>query len=148
MSLLATAIDREEQRPVLSARSCVHVHSSVFASMVSSIAFTLNVHTQSSHAHGIRPTLPTIFAGHDTRQTITINKISSALSKKYFNNTRQLHLQTKECFLPITPTLVKTPSTINIDIQSKLGTSSLPFCSIHPRVSSLFRIDYFENGRL
>jgi hypothetical protein len=86
--------------------------------MPSAISFTLEINLQSSHAHNIRPILPNIFAENDIQRTITINKISSAGPKKSSNNKR---LETKQCFLPLTPTIVQTPSPITIDIQSKLG---------------------------
>jgi len=84
--------------------------------MPSAISFTLNINPQSSNAHHIRPILPNIFADNDTQRTITNNKISSTVPKK-----RHQRLETKLCFLPLTPTIVKTSSPITMDIQSKLG---------------------------
>jgi len=79
--------------------------------MPSSISFTLDIILQSSNGHNIRPILPNICTDNDIKRTITINKISSSISKK---------LETKQCFLPLTPTIVNTSSPITIDIQSKL----------------------------
>jgi hypothetical protein len=87
--------------------------------MPSAISFTLDINLQSSNGINIRPILPNIFPDNDIQRTITINKISSSISKKSLNNKR---LNTKQCFLPLTPTIIKTPSPITIDIQSKLGT--------------------------
>lgn len=89
--------------------------------MQSSISYSLNINTQSSNAHNIRPVLPNTFAENDVKRTITINKIASATSKKNFNHKRAQRLASKLCFLPLTPTIVKTPSIPAIDIQSKLG---------------------------
>lgn len=86
--------------------------------MPSAISFTLDINLQSSNAHHIRPILPNIFAENDIQRTITINKISSSTSKKSITCKR---LETKKCFLPLTPTMVNLPSPITIDIQSKLG---------------------------
>jgi hypothetical protein len=86
--------------------------------MPSAISFTLDINLQSSNAHHIRPILPNIFAENDIQRTITINKISSSISKK---STTYKRLETKKCFLPLTPTMVNLPSPITIDIQSKLG---------------------------
>jgi hypothetical protein len=83
--------------------------------MTPAISFTLDIHLQSSNAHQIRPILPNILADFDIQRTITINKIAA---KKSSNQKR---LETKREFLPLTPTIVNTPSPINIDIQSKLG---------------------------
>ncbi|UJR33136.1 hypothetical protein I4U23_020593 [Adineta vaga] len=88
--------------------------------MSSMISFSLNINIQSTHAHQIRPVLPKISIASDIKQTITMNKISSSASKKYLNNKGYQRLETKQCFLPLTPTIVKIPSPINIDIQSKL----------------------------
>jgi hypothetical protein len=87
--------------------------------MPPAISFTLDINLQSSNGINIRPILPNIFSDNDIQRTITINKISSSISKKSLNNKR---LNTKQCFLPLTPTIIKTPSPITIDIQSKLGT--------------------------
>jgi len=90
--------------------------------MPSAISFTLNINIQSSNAHQIRPILPNIVSdNNNTQRTITINKISSSASKKYLHNKGYQPLETKQCFLPLTPTIVNTPSPITIDIQSKLG---------------------------
>ncbi|CAF3532760.1 unnamed protein product, partial [Rotaria sp. Silwood2] len=88
--------------------------------MQSSISFTLNINIQSSNAHNIRPILPNILADNDTQRTITINKISSSVSNKFVSNKRQQRLASKQCFLPLQPTIIKTPSLSTIDIQSKL----------------------------
>ncbi|CAF0744558.1 unnamed protein product [Rotaria sp. Silwood1] len=88
--------------------------------MQSSISFTLNINIQSLNAHNIRPILPNIFADNDTQRTITINKISSSVSKKFVSNKRQQRLASKQCFLPLQPTIITTPSLTTIDIQSKL----------------------------
>ncbi|CAF0828089.1 unnamed protein product [Adineta steineri] len=88
--------------------------------MTSAISFTLNINIQSSNAHHIRPILPKIIADNNIQQTITINKISSSISKKILNNKGCQRLETKQCFLPLTPTIIKTPLPITIDIQSKL----------------------------
>ena len=85
--------------------------------MPSAISFTLDINLQSSNAHQIRPILPNIFAENDIRRTITINKISSSISKKSITHKR---LEAKQCFLPLTPTVVNVPSPVNIDIQAKL----------------------------
>ncbi|CAF0942884.1 unnamed protein product [Adineta ricciae] len=82
--------------------------------MSSMISFSLNINTQSIHAHQIRPVFPKIPTESDVKQTITMNKISSTIPK------RCQRLQAKQGFLPLTPTIVNTPSPINIDIQSKL----------------------------
>jgi hypothetical protein len=90
--------------------------------MPSAISFTLNINIQSSNAHQIRPILPNIVSDNNNIQrTITINKISSSASRKYLLNKGYQLLETKQCFLPLTPTIVNTPSPITIDIQSKLG---------------------------
>lgn len=86
--------------------------------MPSAISFTLDINLQSSNAHTIRPVLPNIFSENDIQRTITMNKISSSISKKSSHNKR---LETKQNFLPLTPTIVEVSSPINIDIQSKLG---------------------------
>ena len=99
--------------------------------MTSTISFTLDISTHSSNAHNIRPILPNIFADNDIRRTITINKISSSASKRYLNNKRYQRLETKQCFLPLTPTIVKTPSPVTINIQAKLGTEVLRCDGIH-----------------
>ncbi|CAF0971026.1 unnamed protein product [Rotaria sordida] len=88
--------------------------------MQSSISFTLNINIQSSNAHNIRPILPNIFADNDIQRTIRINKISSSVSKKFLNNKREQRLVSKQCFLPLQPTIIKTSSLTTIDIQSKL----------------------------
>ncbi len=95
--------------------SLAFIHS---INMPSAISFTLDINLQSSNAHHIRPILPNIFAENDIQRTITINKISSSISKK---STTYKRLETKKCFLPLTPTMVNLPSPITIDIQSKLG---------------------------
>jgi hypothetical protein len=108
--------------------------------MPSAISFTLNINLQSSNAHHIRPILPNIFPDNDIQRTITINKISSSISKnKYSNNKR---LETKQCFLPLTPTIIQTPTPITIDIQSKLGRK---FFSFNIKSYFFFRISYFKN---
>lgn len=94
--------------------------------MPSTISFTLDLNLQSSNAHNIRPILPTIFPEHDIKRTITINKISSTKKKR---------LETKQNFLPLTPTIVQTISPINIDIQSKLGRKKYSY--IFKKISSL-----------
>ncbi len=98
-------------------RTLIVIHS---INMPSAISFTLNINIQSSNAHHIRPILPNIFADNDIKRTITNNKISSSVSKKGHHR-----LETKQGFLPLTPTIVKTPSPITIDIQSKLGKEVL-----------------------
>jgi len=103
--------------------------------MPSAISFTLDINLQSSNAHHIRPILPNIFPDNDIQRTITINKISSSISK----NKR---LETKQCFLPLTPTIIQTPTPITIDIQSKLGRK---FFSFNIQSYSFFRISYFKN---
>jgi hypothetical protein len=110
--------------------------------MPSAISFTLNINIQSSNAHHIRPILPNIVADNDTQRTITINKISSSIPKKCLANKRHKRLETKQCFLPLTPTIVKTPSPITIDIQSKLGMELYIYNLNH---FLLFRISYFKN---
>jgi hypothetical protein len=86
--------------------------------MKSSISFTLNINIQSSTAHNIRPILPNIVSDNDIQRTITINKISSAIS----NKKQPQRLASKQCFLPLTPTINNIiPSLPAIDIQSKLG---------------------------
>jgi hypothetical protein len=89
--------------------------------MTSTIAYTLNIQTQSSHAHRIRPALPAVFIDNDTQRTIAINKIASNLTKKCHATKQHLHLVAKQCFLPLTPTIEPTSAPINIDIQAKLG---------------------------
>ena len=89
--------------------------------MSSAISFTLDINIQSSNAHHIRPILPKIVADGDIQQTITINKISSSASKKHLHHKGYQRLEAKQCFLPLTPTIITTPSPITIDIQSKLG---------------------------
>jgi len=96
--------------------------------MSSAISFTFDINLQSSNGINIRPILPNIFPDNDIHRTITINKISSSISKKSSKNKR---LDTKRCFLPLTPTIVKIPSPITIDIQSKLGTKILFFLKIN-----------------
>jgi hypothetical protein len=86
--------------------------------MPSAVSFTLEISLQSSNGNHIRPILPDIFADNDTKRTITINKISSSISKRSLIHKR---LESKKCFLPLTPTIVNVPAPINIDIQSKLG---------------------------
>ena len=81
--------------------------------MPSTISFSLDINLQSSNAHQLRPILPNIFAENDIQRTITMNKISSAISKK--------RLEAKKRFLPLTPTLVHEPAPMPIDIQPKLG---------------------------
>ena len=89
--------------------------------MPSAISFTLDINLQSSNAHQIRPILPAIFAENDIQRTITINKISSAISKKSAIHKR---LEVKHGFLPLTPTIVNELAPIPIDIQPKLGKKS------------------------
>jgi hypothetical protein len=101
----------------------IHFHSIDMPSMIS---FTLEINLQSSNANHIRPILPNIFAENDIQRTITMNKISSSISKKSITHKR---LESKKCFLPLTPTIVNIPSPINIDIQSKLGRKILSFLS-------------------
>ncbi|CAM4779272.1 unnamed protein product [Rotaria magnacalcarata] len=85
--------------------------------MKSSISFTLNINIlQSSTAHNIRPILPNIVSDNDIQRTITINKISSAIS----NKKQAQRLASKQCFLPLTPTINTIPSLPALDIQSKL----------------------------
>lgn len=86
--------------------------------MPSAISFTLNINLQSSNAHQIRPILPNIFTENDIQRTITINKISSTISKKPAIHKR---LEVKQGFLPLTPTIVNESAPISIDIQPKLG---------------------------
>ena len=86
--------------------------------MPSAVSYTLEICLQSSNGNHIRPILPNIFGENDTQRTITMNKISSSISKR---SLIQKRLQPKKDFLPLTPTIVNVPSPINIDIQSKLG---------------------------
>lgn len=95
--------------------------------MTSTISFTLNIKIQSSNAHQIRPILPNIITDYNIQRTITINKISSSASKKYLINKGYQRLASKQCFLPLTPTIIKTPPPITIDIQSKLGIELFSF---------------------
>lgn len=89
--------------------------------MPATISFSLNITTQSSHAHQIRPALPKIVAENDVKQTITMNKIASTAPKKHLNGNGCQRLEAKRDFLPLTPTIIKTPSVANVDIQARLG---------------------------
>lgn len=121
--IMSNLLDRCPSTLFLKQRHCSNNSSLPFSSVIwsrtrtmsTNIPFAFDAPLQSSHAHQLRPTLPAFFADCDVQRTIAMNKIASTVAKK------KLRLQTNKEFLPLTPTIVPTPSPLDIDIQAKLG---------------------------